>query len=369
MSTRAVACLCSLWFLSSVLAACGEAPSFTCTDLFVGGRDGYHTYRIPAMVVTGQGTVLAFCEGRRTSVRDQGDIDLLLKRSEDGGQTWSRQKIVHEEGGDAEITIGNPCPIVDRDGTIHLLFSRDNKRLFHTHSTDDGRTWKPPTEHTAILNELDYPFVRLGTGPVHGIQLRSGRLVAPIWLCDRELQDRAKELTPGRYRSGAIISDDAGRTWKAAGLVRPELDRLNECAVLERLDGSLLMNMRAHQGGYRGICESSDGGLTWSSPVLDRNLPCPACQASLLRLPPREVLFVNPASDERLNLTVRLSNDDGKSWAHARTIYPGPSGYSDLAVTRDGVILCLYEGGEKAYYEKIAVARFNRAWLLQSPEP
>ncbi|MBN1491771.1 MAG: exo-alpha-sialidase, partial [Phycisphaerae bacterium] len=348
-----------------VAAARAEQPDVFRTDVFVGGRDGYHTYRIPAMVVTGKGTVLAFCEGRKNNARDVGDIDLLLKRSDDDGQTWSAQQVIHEEGGDAPITIGNPCPIVDRSGVIHLLFTQDNKRLFCTQSTDDGRTWAPPKEYTAILERFDYPLIRIATGPVHGIQLDSGRLIAPAWVSDRERRDRDKDPTLSRFQSGVLYSDDGGRTWITSALVPPKLSRLNECTVLERLDGSLLLNMRVHGLGCRALSESRDGGKTWSSPVPDKNLPGPTCQASLLRLSKNEVLFSNPAASTRTNMTVRLSRDEGKNWPHARVVHPGPSGYSDLAVSRDGVILCLYECGDKVYNERITLARFNRAWLLE----
>jgi len=103
-------------------------PSLTCgatpepVPLFVAGEGGYHTYRIPAIVVSARGAMLAFCEGRKTSARDDGDIDLLVRRSLDGGRTWQPVQLVHEEGGDQPITVGNPCPIPAADGTIHLLF-------------------------------------------------------------------------------------------------------------------------------------------------------------------------------------------------------------------------------------------------------
>jgi sialidase-1 len=271
--------------------------------------------------------------------------------------------VIHEEGGDAEITIGNPCPIVDRRGVVHLTFTRDNKRLFYTRSTDDGRTWAKPVEHTDILKRLDYPLVRIATGPVHGIQMKAGRLIVPIWVSDRDHEDRDKDITNRRYQSGVIYSDDEGKTWKAGELVQPEIDRLNECTVFERTDGSLSLDMRAHGGGFRALCESTDDGATWSSPVFDRNLPCPTCQASILRLSPDEILFSNPASKKRDHLTIRLSRDEGKTWPVSRVLDAGPSGYSDLAVTKDGHILCLYECGKKAYNEKIAIARFDRAWV------
>jgi sialidase-1 len=157
------------------------------TNVFVSGADGYHTYRIPALVVTNNGTVLAFCEGRKSGSGDAGDIDLLVRRSLDDGKTWEGPQIVHEEGGTAGITIGNPCPIVDRKtGTVHLLFCRNNRRAFVTRSTNDGGTWTKPSEISPAARGLPFDWKRLGTGPGHGIQLREGRhegrLVAPIWL-------------------------------------------------------------------------------------------------------------------------------------------------------------------------------------------
>lgn len=359
-----------IWFASLVGVGCcssiaaGDAPGLVRADVYVGGIDGYHTYRIPALVVTAEGTVLAFCEGRKNSPRDNGDIDLLLKRSRDNGATWSEQIVVYEEGGDAEITIGNPCPIVDRHGVIHLLFTRNNKRLFYTRSTDDGRAWAEPREHTEILDGFDYPLVRVATGPVHGIQLRSGRLVVPVWVCDCEVKDRAKNPTFRQYQSGVIYSDDEGRTWETGKLVPPTINSLNECTVLERADGSLLLNMRAYRAGARAISESTDGGVTWSSPVLDSQLPCPTCQASIIRLSAEAVVFSNPASKTRDKLTIRLSADQGRTWSQSRVLEPGPAGYSDLAITQDGDVLCIYECGEKVYNEKIAIARLSRAWIL-----
>ena len=127
------------------------------TDLFVSGEDGYHTYRIPALIVTKQGSLLAFCEGRKNNRRDHGDIDLLVKRSTDGGQTWSGQQVVYEEGGSEEITIGNPCPVVDqKTGTIWLPFCRDNKNVLMTHSIDDGISWAPPIDITTDVKKPEW---------------------------------------------------------------------------------------------------------------------------------------------------------------------------------------------------------------------
>ena len=140
-------------------------PGPSQADLFVSGKDGYHTYRIPALIVTRQGSLLAFCEGRKNNRRDHGDIDLLVKRSTDGGRTWSDQQIVYEEGGTEEITIGNACPVVDREtGTIWLPFCRDNRDVLVTKSIDDGVSWSEPVDITADVKNPEWSWVATGPG-------------------------------------------------------------------------------------------------------------------------------------------------------------------------------------------------------------
>ena len=133
---------CLTLILCSVALASGgerhrESTPFEQVDVFTSGSGGYHTYRIPAIVLSNEGTLLAFCEGRKTGQSDHGDIDLLLKRSSDLGRTWGPIRLVHEEGDDRRITIGNPCAVVDRGtGTVWLTFCRDNDRVLVTHSGD-----------------------------------------------------------------------------------------------------------------------------------------------------------------------------------------------------------------------------------------
>jgi sialidase-1 len=347
--------------LLHAVAASGSPATFELFDVFSAGRDGYHTYRIPAAVVTTKGTVLLFCEGRKKSRSDAGDIDLLLKRSEDGGVTWSAAQIVHEEGGDAEITIGNPCPVVDRsDGTVHLLFSRENARAFHTTSTDDGITWSTPREITAAFKGFDFPWSRLGTGPVHGIQLASGRLIAPVWL---------NEKKGANYRSAVLFSDDHGATWKTGGLAGPEVPETNECVVFDTKEGTLCLNMRASHTKERAVAWSSDAGLTWSPSKPASTLPAPVCQASALRLGKKHsdwVLFSAPAGPGRANMTIRLSQDGGKTWPLTRCVSENAAAYSDLAEANDGWILCFHERGVEGPYESIRLMRFTPEWLTST---
>lgn len=351
-----------------------SAASIQQSSLWTSGQDGYHTYRIPSLIVTAKGSLLAFCEGRKTGSGDHGDLDLLVKRSTDGGRTWSPHTVVHEEGGTAKITIGNPCPVVDRtSGTLWLPICRDNKEVLMLSSTDDGQSWSAPRNISSSIVKPDWNWV--ATGPGVGIQLRTGphkgRLFIP---CDHK---RTLSTGEQEMNSHAMLSDDGGRSWH---LSRPVQTGGNECQVVERSDGSLLLNTRM-QGdfqGYRGIATSTDGGESWSAIQIDRQLPCPKCQASLMRYdavdgstPPR-LLFSNPhppassdgkPSGKRVDLTVRMSLDEGKTWPISRFLHQGPSAYSCLASLPDGTILCLYEGGERNSYESLRLARFNLDWL------
>lgn len=350
----------------------GEQPRQQ--PVFVSGTEGYHTFRIPAVLVTPRGTLLAFCEGRKTSAADHGDVDLVSKRSTDGGRTWGPLQLVYEEGDTAKITIGNPCPVVDeRTGVVWLAFCRDNRDVLVTHSTDDGVTWAPPTELTRLVKQPDWGWY--ATGPGIGIQLRTGRYAGRILVpCDH----RERVGDAWIMHSHVFFSDDDGATWQLGGSAPQHTD---ECQVVELADGTLLLNMRNYwgttggqpeHGHRRTVCYSHDGGETWDEFSFAATLVEPVCQASLLgtdRGEQRVLLFSNPASRQRVNLTVRLSLDSGRTWPYARVLHPGPSAYSCLAALPDGRFACLYERGLHSPYETITFAVFSWAWLTGSPAP
>lgn len=342
------------------------------TDVFVAGLEGYHTYRIPSVIVTPRnGHLLAICEGRKNNRRDHGDIDLVAKRSTDGGKTWSDLQLVYEEGGTKEITIGNPCPVTDRaTGTIWLPFCRDNDDVFVTKSTDDGKAWSEPVKITANVKQPEWGWY--ATGPGVGIQLtqspHEGRLVIP---CDHRLAGPGAIKNSGA--SHVFYSNDHGKTWKLGGVTDKAM---NECQVVELADGRLMLNMRSYRGhGRRAVALSDDGGESWSKCVDDETLIEPVCQASFLRYTREEtadrnrLLFSNPAStDTRHRLTVRLSYDEGESWPVSRMLHPGPSAYSCLTVMPDKSIGILYEGGKKHPYERLIFARFGLDWLTKGED-
>ncbi len=341
------------------------APMCEQQPVYVSGEDGYHTYRIPAIVVSKKGTLLAFCEGRKTSRADHGDLDLVLKRSFDGGKTWGEMQLVYEEGGSKKITIGNPAPVVDEStGTIWLPFCRNNRRVFVTHSTDDGATWAKPTEITKDVKPKGWTWY--ATGPVHGIQLSSGRLLIP---CDH----RHPKSPQGNFQfSHIIFSDDHGKTWELGGVLDPKTD---ECTAVEATDGRVYLNMRSYHGkNRRAYAWSQDGGETWTDVKLVETLIEPVCQGAVCRLTDAKrddknrVLFSNPANVKRVRMTVRLSYDECKTWGKGKCLHEGPSAYSDLCVLPDKTICCLYERGKKHPYETITLARFNLEWLTDGKD-
>ena len=358
----------------------------TQVQVFKSGNDGYHTFRIPVLITTLKGTLLAFSEARLHSSRDSGgEIDLVLKRSFDNGQTWSDFVVIAEHG---EDVMGNPAPVLDRDtGTIWLLLTSNratttgkliragegegSRTVWITKSTDDGVTWSPKVEITESVKKPDWTWY--ATGPVNGIQLKSGRLMIPC--------DHAVSGSDSIY-SHVIYSDDHGETWKLGGTADKDTD---ESTVVELADGSLMLNMRSNKGkNRREVAISRDGGLTWSESKFDETLIEPSfanaavdpggCQASLLRFTEigpfskNRLLFSNPADTTRVKMTVRLSYDEGKTWPVSKLIHQGPTAYSSLAILPDNTIGLLYEGGEERYLEGIKFARFKLGWLTDGAD-
>jgi sialidase-1 len=331
-------------------------------DLFASGENGYHTYRIPSLLTTTNGAILAFCEGRKHSGSDTGDIDVVIRRSTDNGRTWDDMRIIADAG---EEVFDNPCPVQDRDtGTIWLplcwnladggegkiVRGEAERNIWMMSSDDDGLTWTEPVEITDGVKKPDWTWY--ATGPGHGIQLSSGRMVIP---CDfgRGMPDENHEY----FGSHIIYSDDHGRTWQIGGEIQK---KVNECQVVELSDGVLLLNMRSYHGANcRAIAKSGDGGATWSEITHDETLVEPICQAGILKLSDGTIAFSNPASTKRENMIVRFSTDDCQTWEKSVVLHEGPSAYSDLAEAADGSVFCLYERGDRTPYEKITLARIS----------
>jgi len=359
--TLLLSCVLGLCLLSSCGDGAGE--SYIWSHVWQDSDGLYKHYRIPSIIVTQNETVLIFCEGR--SGRDASDIDLLVRRSDDHGRSWSEQAIVWQDGAN---TCGNPCPVIDQTtGRIILFMSwnrfeeggrtvvtksgKDTRRPFMCYSDDDGLTWSEPVDLTASCKDPDWGWY--ATGPGIGIQLQSekyrNRLVIPA-NHSYTSNDPEEPLLEDGYGYGAhlLLSDDGGATWQMSSPITPGC---NESQVVELSDGRLMMNMRSYNGlNCRAVSISEDGGETWSEIEHAIQLAEPVCQASIMEYGQykgkRMFLFSNPAAlDERTALTVKTSFDDCKTWSNAKLIDGKRVQYSCMTVLPNGNIGVLYEIG------------------------
>ena len=393
-----------------VAAACvsltAAEPFIEKQDLFIVGDDpAYNLYHIPGVVVTAKGTVLTWCEARKRSagVSDWDDIRILLRRSTDDGKTWSSAKsIAHVPGpkqknpfalkmknvDPADVTYNNPVLIADRDGTVHMLFCLEYERVFYQRSDDDGLTFNQPTEITTAFEAFkkDYDWKVLATGPNHSIQLKTGRIVVPVWLSTGTGGNAHRPSV-----TATIYSDDQGKTWKAGDIAVPCTDEWinpNETVAIELNDGRVMLNVRSESKAHRRlIVTSPDGATGWSTPRFDEALLEPICMGGIVRYDhdgQSLILFTNPHNLEkakgkaepgknrdRMNVSMKISRDEAQTWPVNKLLEDGPSMYSDIAVTQSGTILCFYgrSGDSKGVAAfaggRLTLARFNREWLEQ----
>ena len=402
--------LCSLLLPT----ACSVAPTgqVAKTDLFVAGEGGYKLFRIPGIVVSAAGTVLAYCEARKGDSGDWGTIDVMLRRSTDGGKTWlPRRRLVHVEGDlplnplaaaqnldkPGENTVNNPVAVVDyEDGSLHFLYCLEYMRCFTMRSRDEGVTWTEAVEITSTFEAFrpEYDWKVIATGPGHGIQLRhgpySGRLVVPVWL----------SLGTGEHAhrpsvASTIFSDDHGKTWQRGEIAVPDTPdsvHPSETIVVQLSDGRVMLNTRTESKQHRRLVTvGPDGAGGWFSPRFDEALLEPICMAAIVRV--REpkgtqsglIAFSNPHNlsrrlgkeiagrpRDRVRMAIKLSYDEGRTWPVHRVLEQGFSGYSDLAALPDGRLLCFYErgstDGENNYRPgRLSVAMFDEEWVRARP--
>lgn len=339
----------------------------------------YASMRIPALVVTKKGTLLAFCEGRIGTASDWADMDLLMRRSKDGGKTWGSYRVIAERKNGQPTS--NATPIVDKDGTIHLLYQRDYARAYYTFSKDDGKTWSRATDITYAFDAFkpEYDWKVLAPGPGHSIQLTSGRLLVPVWLSDPAKTKPRRSHAPSCIAT--IYSDDLGRTWKRGEIIANNSETFknpSETMAIQLNDGRVMVNIRnVSEVHRRGISYSNDGKSGWSKPVFDDELFEPVCMATIIRLQDGQqpaMLFINPDSRvpgaaplpkyPRKNLTVKLSYNEGQTWLIKKVINHGPSGYADVAIGPDNTIYCLYETNSgKDWNYSLVLKKFSLKWI------
>ena len=330
------------------------------------GKDAKkYGYRIPSLLTTTKGTVLAFCE-RRLGLHDHAQNDIVVKRSIDGGKSWSEEIVVFEDGMNS---INDPLTVQLADGRVMVMFARfpygrharnagwikmaengyDDPKVnvltFVTSSEDDGKTWSKPKDISRMVKPEHWLNAN---SPGAMIQMsrgkHKGRIVTGLWgtVPDAERKGRTWEVV-------VAYSDDLGETWKRTDPLKdPEKGFPNECQVVEAANRDVVLISR-NQGGVakRKKSISKDGGVTWSVIKTDETLPSVACMGSVVRGPMRGEgwdLFASfPSAKGRKNGQVAISKDFGKSF-EIKKIVKGDFGYSAIQVSPDGkVLLCFYE--------------------------
>lgn len=375
-------------------AQAAQTPPLEQQVLFKASQDpGYACFRIPAVVKTAKGTLLAFAEGRVNDCSDAGDIDLVLKRSHDGGRTWGPLQVINEGAGD---THGNPAPVVDRESGRVLLAETYNTgrtdgkncdvpcdRTPHLqYSDDDGASWSAPRDLSDEILPDDWNSW-YATGPVHGIQLTRGKHAGRLAFAVNAETWNGSRVTANH--AALIISDDGGDHWRiGAKDSYPIADdgtfrqKPSEMTLTERPDGAVYVSGREQDGtdlGHRTHAISYDGGSSFAAPF--RAVPdlyTPQVQGSTLQFGGRMLLACPGDPDRRRTMQIRSSYDGGRTWDsvdRGTTVTTDWSGYSDLVRADGAHVGLMYEGGAVDARDEIRFARFTEDWLTprRGPDP
>ncbi len=359
--------------------------------VFTSGMDGYKSYRIPALIRLPDGDLLAFAEGRVHGAGDFGDIDIVMKRSSDNGASWSALQCVAEND---TLQAGNPAPVVDPtdpefpQGRIFLFYNTGNnlesevrkgkgyRQVWYKTSSDGGRTWSRATDITLQVHRPKQPELNpaynfsedwrtYANTPGHAMQFQSGKYRGTIFVAaNHSAGDPRPQYMD--YDAHGFYTHDHGKTFHLGASLN--VPGSNESTAAELSGGRLMMNSRNQKGDIKAriVSLSNDGGETWDTSYVDRHLPDPVCQGSILTIGKNGtnniLAFCNPADEQRRdNLTVRISYDDGRSWG--KSIVVDNSGdeqdraaYSDIAKMSDTGIGVLYE---KNNYSQIVFTIVN----------
>jgi sialidase-1 len=360
-----------------------EGKGLVHVNIFTSGTEDYHTFRIPALVTSADGVLIAFAEGRKENSSDPGggDIDLVTKRSTNQGATWSPLAVVDDPG--SGWSSSNPTPLADRDtGRVWIFFNRwepghstqsslpgtSNNQTWARYSDDQAATWSDAIDLTRVARDYE----RWGAtflGPGGAIQTRGGRLVVPSamkpdtfywWLSAGGFSGRTLLM-----RAYVLFSDDHGKMWRRGDLVRAQTD---ENQVVELEDGALMMDARQGSGDHRWLSISADGGQTWSDPAAGQAVPPIAAAIERFTLQKagddhNRILWTGLAGPGRKRLVARVSYDEGQTYAVERVIYGGLAAYSDIAILPDRSAGVLWERGISRGYQFITFTRLSHEFL------
>lgn len=362
------------WFVVSPVQAQQEVP------VFVSGEEGHKSYRIPAIISLPDGKLLAFCEGRVNHAGDFGDINIVLKTSTDGGNTWSAlQTVVDYDKQQA----GNPAPVVDLldpaypKGRIFLFYNTGNnhegevrkgqglREVWYISSTDGGKSWSEPVNITTQTHRPKQPALNpaynfsedwrsYANTPGHAIQLTSGQFKGRIFIAANHSAGAPLQQFED-YQAHGFFTDDHGKSFRLSETL--SIPGSNEAIAAELSGGRLMLNARNQKGDIRAriVATSSNGGETWDTTYFDRQLPDPVCQGTILTIGKKKskniLAFCNAADEKRRdNLTLRISYDDGKTWSRSLLVdkatdpkQSDPTAYSDMVLLNKKTIGILYE--------------------------
>ena len=353
------------------------------TPVFQSGTEGYASYRIPAIIKSTNGTLLAFCEGRVKHAGDFGNIDIVMKESRDKGKTWSRLRIIVDAD---SLQAGNPAPVVDKldprfpNGRIILFYNTGNnhegevrkgkgqRAVWYITSTNQGKSWSAPVNITSqvLRTGILENWRSYANTPGHALQITQGKYKGRLYVAANH---SSGDPRPGfeDYQAHGFYSDDHGDHFSLSESVT--VPGSNESTAAELSRDRLMLNSRNQKGDIRAriVSISKDGGATWDTSYFDRRLIDPVCQGSLLNIGWKKgmavLAFSNPASQiKRDSLTIRLSGDEGRTWKKNMDLpLPGGSGdhhaYSDLILLHKRRMGILYErnGYKEIVFESVHI--------------
>ena len=341
-------------------------------DVFVSGTGGTFAYRIPAIETAPDGSLLAFAEARKNCLNDPGygeqEIHLVMKRSTDGGASWSGVRVIEAPG--EYWSAANAATVTDRDtGKVWVIYLRcrpgansgaarpgtDDIRVLARWSEDCGLSWSEPIDLTESSRDMaDDEWRCTVPGPGGAIQDRQGRLLVACWKTEAR-------------RDFVVFSEDHGATWQRGACVPGDVT-VNENQVVELADGRILMDMRQCEGDHRWFAESADGGRTWGTLRCGIEVPQVACAIKRVSLAADgddrdRIAWTGPRGPGRRDLVVRVSYDEGRSFGPQRLVRESMAAYSDMTVLADGSLGVLWESGPENPYQFLTFTRLSLDFL------
>lgn len=359
--------------LTLVLAGQANAQPLQKTTVFESGKEGYKSFRIPAIISLKNGDLVAFAEGRVTGASDFGHVNIVMKKSTDQGKTWGPLKVVATN---ENLQAGNAAPVLDKSdprypkGRLFLFYNTGDtdegqmrqakgvRHVLYKTSVDGGITWSEAVDITDQASKINRPEINpkwnhpedwrsYANTPGHAMQLKKGPYKGRLYIAANHSEGAPKKDFTD-YVAHGYYTDDHGKTFHISD--NNPIPGSNESSAAEISGGRVMTNSRNQQGNIRSriIATSKDGGQHWDTAYFDHELPDPVCEGAILTLKYGKhhniMAFCNDASTEgRDSLTLRISYDDAKSWRKSFLIAPENTAYSDIVAIGNNKVGVLYE--------------------------